>query len=104
MPPDPIERLNVLPLTDDSFGREDVVRSKLFGDEFDRAIIGTTVNENRRRVLIYDEETLVDLMLEQIREGTSAGETVLREDAASWISGVLIQAESDLGEWMPVVI
>lgn len=104
MPPDPIEHLNVLPLTDDSFSREDMLRSKLFGDEFDRAIIGTSVNGHDRRVIIYDEETLIDLMLELLREDADEGEEVRWEDAASWISGVLVQAENDLGEWMPVII
>jgi hypothetical protein len=73
MTTDPVERLNVLPLTDDSFSREDMLRSKLFGDEFDRAIIGTTVNEHHRRVIIYDEEILIDLMVEQLREDADDG-------------------------------
>ena len=71
MIPDPIEHLNVLPLTDDSFSPKDMLRSKLFGDEFDRAIIGTTVNDHLHRVIIYDEETLLDLMVEQLRENAT---------------------------------
>ena len=91
MIPDPIEHLNVLPLTDDSFSSADMLPSKLFGDEFDRAIIGTTVNEHHRRVIIYDEETLIDLMVKQLREDADEGEEVRWEDGAMWICDGLDQ-------------
>jgi hypothetical protein len=68
---DAIENLKALPLTDDSFSREDMLLSKLFGDEFDRAIVGTTVNQHHRRVIIYDEEILINLMVEQLRKNAS---------------------------------
>ena len=93
-----------MPLTDDSFSREDMLRSKLFGDEFDRAIVGTTVNGHSRRVVIYDEDVLTEIMLERLKEDADEGEQVRWEDADAWISGVLTQAEYDLGEWVPVVI
>lgn len=104
MPTDPIEHLNVLPLTDDSFSREDMLRSKLFSDEFDRAIVGTTANDHHRRVIIYDEETLIDLMVEQLREDAEEGEEVRWEDGAMWISDGLGMALERMGEWAPVIV
>ena len=104
MTTDPIERINVLPLTDDSFSREDMQLSKLFGDEFDRAIVGTAVNEHHRRVIIYDEETLIDLMVEQLRDDAEEGEEVRWEDGAMWICDGLDQALKQMGMWAPLVV
>ena len=104
MPPDPIDRLNLLPLTDDSFSREDMLRSKLFADEFDPAILGTTVNERGRRVVVYDEEILIDLMLEQLRDDADEGEEPLWEDAAASITYRLDLILMRMGEWAPMVV
>lgn len=99
----PIEHLNVLPLTDDSFSREDMLRSKLFGNEVDRAIIGTMANEHRRRIILYDEETLIEIMIAQMKEAEPDTE-VRWEDGAMWISDGLEQALEEMGEWAPVIV
>jgi len=94
----------LLPLVDDSFARKDMLRSKLFADEFDPAILGTTANEHGRRVVVYDEETLIDLMLEQLRDDADEGEEPLWEDAASSITYRLDLILINMGEWAPVVV
>lgn len=104
MTPDSIENLNILPRTDDSFSREDMLRSKLFADEFDPGMIGTTVNAHGRRVVVYDEEALIDIMLEQLQEDADEGDEVLWEDAASSITYRLDLVLLMMADWAPVII
>ncbi len=45
----------------------DVLRSRLYNDqEFDLAVMGTTINGEGKRVLVYEEEKLIDIVAERL--------------------------------------
>lgn len=62
---------------------EEVARSRLFDDqELDAGIIGTYVNEERKRVLVYSDEILVDIIAQKIMDGELGDPP--EEDESPW--------------------
>jgi hypothetical protein len=59
----------------------EVLRSRLYDDsDYDPAIVGTTVNSSGKRVIVYDDEKLLDLVEERlVREREESGEDPIED-------------------------
>ena len=65
---------------------EQMLRSKLFEDSFDSAIVGKTANRHGRVVFVYDEDACIDSMLDQLEDAADGPGEVEWEDAAASIT------------------
>lgn len=92
------------PVDQYDYENEKFLPSRLPGDNFDLAIIGTMVNDHGNRVFVYDEDELVDIEVEALRQGADDPGTVLREDAAMAMGEWLEATQAEKGEWAPVVV
>lgn len=78
--------------------------SHRFENQFDAAIIGTTVNSDDRRVLVYSEEMLIGTAIDRLKDDADSDEEILWEDGAMWITDGLDEAIVQLGDDAPVII
>ena len=80
-----------------------LLRSKLFEDAYDRAIVGKSANRHGRVVHVYDEDVCIDIMLEQLEDAADGPGEVEWEDAAASITQGLDWVLRGMGVHAPVV-